>query len=105
MVLWILFISLLSLTFIYIVHNIFIFLKSTLTTPKIRDYIHLSKRSYDEINETLQIDENTPMENTPMENTPMENTPMENTTLIEELTDKERMKYDLKTFLKNQIQS
>lgn len=92
MVLWILFISLLSFTFIYIVHNIFLFFKSTLTTPKIKDYIHSPNKSYDEIYKTLQKMDT-------------------NTTLIEELSntltninDKEKMKYDLKTFLKNQIQ-
>ena len=97
MVLWILFISLLSFTFIYIAHNIFLFFKSTLTTPKIKDYIHSPSKSYDEIYKTLQkIDNN--------------NSSMENTTLIEDLkvnksntNDKEKMKYDLKTFLKNQI--
>ena len=99
MVLWILFISLLSFTFIYIVHNIFLFFKSTLTTPKIKDYIHSSSKSYDEIYKTLQkVDKNT--------------SSMETTTLIEDLSDtspnikdKEKMKYDLKTFLKNQIQT
>ena len=99
MVLWILFISLLSFTFIFIVHNIFLFFKSTLTTPKIKDYIHSSSKGYDEIYKTLQkVDRNT--------------SSMENTTLIDDLSntspnikDKEKMKYDLKTFLKNQIQT
>ena len=91
MVLWILFISLLSFTFIYIVHNIFLFFRSTLTTPKIKDYIHSPTRSYDEIYQTLQKMD--------------KNTPIENTTLIEDISDKEKMKYDLKTFLKNQIQT
>ena len=97
MVLWILFISLLSFTFIYIVHNIFLFFKSTLTTPKIKDYIHSPTKSYNEIYKTLQKTDNS-------------NASIENTTLIEDLTDnktttkdKEKMKYDLKTFLKNQI--
>jgi DNA-binding transcriptional regulator GbsR (MarR family) len=92
MVLWILFISLLSFIFIYIAHNIFLFFKSTLTTPKIKDYIHSPTRSYDEIYKTLQkMDKNNPS--------------TEKTTLIEDLSDKEKMKYDLKTFLKNQIQT
>jgi hypothetical protein len=96
MVLWILFISLLSFTFIYITHNIFLFFKSTLTTPKIKDYIHSPTKSYDEIYKTLKKMDN--------------NSSIETTTLIEDLTDnktntkdKEKMKYDLKTFLKNQI--
>jgi hypothetical protein len=98
MVLWILFISLLSFTFIYILHNIFLFFKSTLTTPKIKDYIHSSTKGYDEIYKTLQKNNYT--------------SPIENTTLIGDLSDnstnvndKEKMKYDLKTFLKNQIQT
>jgi hypothetical protein len=98
MVLWILFISLLSFTFIYILHNIFLFFKSTLTTPKIKDYIHSSAKGYDEIYKTLQKMDN--------------KSSIENTTLIDDLEDmslnikyKEKMKYDLKTFLKNQIQT
>ena len=98
MVLWILFISLLSFTFIYILHNIFLFFKSTLTTPKIKDYIHSSTKGYDEIYKTLQKNNYT--------------SSIENTTLIGDLSDnstnvndKEKMKYDLKTFLKNQIQT
>ena len=99
MVLWILFISLVSFTFIYIVHNIFLFFKSTLTTPKIKDYIHSSTKGYDEIYKTLQ-------------KTNKNTSSVEDTTLIEDLSDKtsnikdkEKMKYDLKTFLKNQIQT
>jgi hypothetical protein len=99
MVLWILFISLLSFTFIFIAHNIFLFFKSTLTTPKIKDYIHSPTKSYNEIYKTLQKIDNI-------------DSSIENTTLIEDLTDnksntkdKEKMKYDLKTFLKNQIPS
>jgi hypothetical protein len=91
MVLWILFISLLSFTFIYIVHNIFLFFKSTLTTPKIKDYIHSPTKSYDEIYKTLASSEDTTLINDLTENTTNPK-------------DKERMKYDLKTFLKNQIQ-
>ena len=98
MVLWILFISLLSFTFIYILHNIFLFFKSTLTTPKIKDYIHSSTKGYDEIYKTLQKMDN--------------KSSIEDTTLIGDLEDmslntkdKEKMKYDLKTFLKNQIQT
>jgi hypothetical protein len=92
MVLWILFISLLSFTFIYIVHNIFLFFKSTLTTPKIKDYIHSPNKRYDEIYKTLQkMDTNTTL--------------IENLSITQtNINDKEKMKYDLKTFLKNQIQ-
>jgi len=91
MVLWILFISLLSLIFIYVAHNIFLFFKSTLTTPKIKDYIYSPTRSYDEIYKTLQKIDNKPISS------------VDDTTLIEDLGDREKMKYDLKTFLKNQI--
>ena len=91
MVLWILFISLLSFTFIYIVHNIFLFFKSTLTTPKIKDYIHSPTKSYDEIYKTLSSSEDTTLINDLSEN-------------VTKPKDKEKMKYDLKTFLKNQIQ-
>jgi hypothetical protein len=79
----------LSFIFIYALHNIFIFFKSTLTTPKIKDFVYSPTKSYDEIYKTLN-----------------KNSAENNTTLINDLKqidDKEQMKDDLKSFLKNQL--
>jgi len=91
MIFWILFISFLSLIFIYLVHQVFLFFKSTLTTPKIKDFINYPSKKYDEINEIINKVRN-------------------DTTLIDNLKNQksqpiDTMKEDLKTFLKNQLQS
>lgn len=95
MIVWTLFISILSFIFIYLVHQIFLFFKSTLTTPKIKDFIHYPSKKYDEIYQTI--------------NSSKTNSPSEDTTLINELREVpnpiDTMKNDLKTFLKNQLQS
>jgi len=62
-----------------------------LTTPKIKDYIYSPTKSYDEIFKTLSSSEDTTLINNLTDNSSKPD-------------DKEKMKYDLKTFLKNQIQ-
>lgn len=95
MVVWILFISFLSFIFIYLVHQIFLFFKSTLTTPKIKDFIYSPSKKYDEIYQTINSKNNTVSSN--------------DTTMINNLHNRAStpsdMKNDLKTFLKSQLQS
>jgi len=97
MIVWILFISFLSFVFIYIIHQIFLFFKSTLTTPKIKDYIYSPTKKYDEIYQTISGKKKNQIY-------------PDDTTLINDLTQKlntplDTMKDDLKSFLKNQLQS
>ena len=99
MIVWILFISFLSFVFIYIIHQIFLFFKSTLTTPKIKDYIYSPTKKYDEIYQTISG-----------KSTGKNQIYIDDTTLINDLNQKpntplDTMKDDLKSFLKNQLQS
>ena len=96
MIFWILFISFLSLIFIYLVHQVFLFFKSTLTTPKIKDFIYYPSKKYDEINEIISYNKINKVNN--------------NTTLIDNLKSQppqqiDTMKEDLKSFLKKQLQT
>ena len=93
MVLWILFITIMSFIFIYASHNIFVFFKSTLTTPKIKDYIHSPTKSYDDIYKTLNKHNNQNNTDTSL---------IDNLQINNENT-KDQMKNDLKSFLKNQL--
>ncbi len=96
MVVWILFISFLSFIFIYLVHQIFLFFKSTLTTPKIKDFIHSPTKKYDEIYQTINSKNNNTIS--------LDDTTMINDLHIRTPTPSD-MKNDLKTFLKSQLQS
>ena len=96
MVVWILFISFLSFIFIYLVHQIFLFFKSTLTTPKIKDFIYSPTKKYDEIYQTINSKNNNTIS--------LDDTTMINDLHIQSPTPSD-MKNDLKTFLKSQLQS
>ena len=43
----------LSVIIIFIIHNIFNYLKNTLTSPKVKDLIYKPKTSYEKINEVI----------------------------------------------------
>ena len=49
MLFWIIKISLLSIIFILLVHHLLIFLKSTLTVPKIKDLVNSPNQKYQNI--------------------------------------------------------
>ena len=96
MVVWILFISFLSFVFIYVIHQIFLFFKSTLTTPKIKDFVYSPSKKYDEIFQTINCKKSNKIHT-------------DDTTMIQDLhvttPPQSDMKNDLKTFLKNQLQT
>ena len=48
--------TLISIITIFIVHNIFTYIKSTLTAPKIKDLINKPKYEYDKINDLIHSD-------------------------------------------------
>lgn len=50
---WIIQISLISLIFIFLVHHLIMFFKSTLTVPKIKDLVNSSEQKYQKIYNTL----------------------------------------------------
>jgi len=50
---WVIQISLISIIFIFLVHNILIFFKSTLTVPKIKDLVNSPNQKYQHIYDTI----------------------------------------------------
>tara|TARA_B100001094_G_C18078375_1_gene743841 strand:+ start:104 stop:445 length:342 start_codon:yes stop_codon:yes gene_type:complete len=48
----------LSVIIIFIIHNIFNYLKNTLTAPKVKDLIHKPKSAYQKINELISKETN-----------------------------------------------
>lgn len=53
MLAWIIKIAILSLIFIFLVHHLISFFKSTLTVPKIKDLVNSPNQKYADIFETL----------------------------------------------------
>jgi len=58
MLTWIIQISLISLIFIFLVHHLIMFFKSTLTVPKIKDLVNSSEQKYQKIYDTLSTNGN-----------------------------------------------
>ena len=50
---WIIQISLISIIFIFLVHHLITFFKTTLTVPKIKDLVNSSEKKYQKIYDTL----------------------------------------------------
>lgn len=95
MLAWIIQISLISLIFIFLVHNLIMFFKSTLTVPKIKDLVNSSEKKYQKIYDTLS---STPNLNS---YTDIDLLP---TSFIEESKKSDNsMKDELKSFLKKQL--
>lgn len=53
MVLWTLLSVLGSVCFIFILHQLYLFFRDTLTTPKVKDYIQMPEEKYKQIYDTL----------------------------------------------------
>lgn len=82
---WSIQIILISVILIFLVHHIIYFLKSTLTIPKIKDLVHSPLQKYEHI-----------IQNMSSNNIP---TP----SVLLQPQDRDAMKNELKTFLKNQL--
>ena len=50
---WIIKISLISIIFIFLIHHLLLFFKSTLTVPKIKDLVNSPTQKYKNIYETI----------------------------------------------------
>ena len=122
-------VSIISLLFIFLIHNLLTFLKSTLTVPKIKDLVKTSSDKYQKIFDTLSSkppninEENITMHHelnstfTEIDKLPLynnenlgniininENKPNNNNfNIIEQPIISSSMKNELKTFLKNQM--
>ncbi len=80
MLTWIAQISILSLIIIFLVHHIFIYFKTTLTVPNVKDLVDKPHKQYEEIFKTLALKS------------------------LEEQTTSSNMKEELKHFLNQQQQ-
>jgi hypothetical protein len=112
MLTWILQISIISIIFIFLIHNLLSFLKSTLTIPKIKDLVNSPIIKYQHIFDTISNsnksqtynsnDYNNDLSNsyTDIDLLPTENTNTNTNTNINTNTD---MKDELKMFLKKQL--
>ena len=92
-------ISLLSITFILLVHHLLIFLKSTLTVPKIKDLVNSPNQKYQNIYDTISHKSKS---YTNIDLLPMEiNNPTISSGSI--MNSEPNMKDELKMFLKKQL--
>lgn len=53
MLIWIIQISLISITFIFLVHHLLMFFKATLTVPKMKDLVNSPNQKYQNIYDTI----------------------------------------------------
>lgn len=113
MLTWILQISIISIIFIFLVHHLLCFFKSTLTVPKMKDLVNSPVKKYQDIFDTIS-NSNTninthfnrnqylPSESMDSDYTDINLLPTENTNYSSSNKD---MKNELKSFLKKQLNS
>ena len=91
MLTWIIQISIISIIFIFLIHHLLMFFKSTLTVPKIKDLVNSPSQKYQNIYDTIshKSDSNS--------------NSYTNIELLPISTEKNNMKDELKLFLKKQL--
>ena len=87
MIFWTLQITIISIILIFLVHHLFMFFKSTLTIPKIKDFVNSPIQKYENIYNIISKPD--------IQYTPIDLLP----------TNKDDMKTELKNFLKNQLKN
>ncbi len=92
MLTWIIQISIISIIFIFLVHHLLMFFKTTLTVPKIKDLVNSPNQKYQNIYDTLS---HKPNSYTTIDLLPSDIIP----------TEQNNMKDELKSFLKKQLNS
>jgi hypothetical protein len=96
MLAWLIQISIISIIFIFIVHNLIGFFKSTLTVPKIKDLVNTSSQKYQHIFDTITHKDNN------VSYTELDLLPTD-TSILSLPTQSSSMKDELKSFLKKQF--
>jgi hypothetical protein len=91
MLAWIIQMSLISIIFIFLVHHILMFFKTTLTVPKIKDLVNSPNQKYQNIYDTIA------------NNNSNTNASANSYTAIDLLPTENTMKDELKMFLKKQL--
>jgi len=110
MLTWIIQISIISIIFIFLVHHLLMFFKSTLTVPKIKDLVNSPNQKYQNIYDTIlhnstntnnyNNSNNSNNSNYSPSYTDIDLLPITNSNQIEDQTS---MKDELKSFLKKQL--
>ena len=111
MLAWVIQISIVSFIFIFLVHHLIGFFKTTLTVPKIKDLVNSPSQKYKNIFDTINTNLYTnSYTNLNTENFNTENTNTNSYTAIDLLpssdfnaSPKDAMKDELKSFLKKQL--
>ena len=98
---WIIKISLISIIFIFLIHHLLLFFKSTLTVPKIKDLVNSPTQKYKNIYETISNKNNS---YTTIDLLPSSDFISDNEVVLQDLNvEKKSMKDELKSFLKKQL--
>lgn len=110
---WILQISIISIIFIFLVHHLLCFFKTTLTVPKMKDLVNSPVKKYQDIFDTISNNSNTNLNSNTNFNkylpsdgdyTDINLLPTENTNInINVNSSVPDMKDELKSFLKKQL--
>ena len=110
MLAWIIQISIVSFIFIFLVHHLIGFFKTTLTVPKIKDLVNSPSQKYQHIFDTINTNTNTNTNTNSYTNINKENSNPNSYTAIDLLpssdfnaSPKDAMKDELKSFLKKQL--
>lgn len=93
---WTFKISILSFLFILMVHHLFIFLRDTLTTPKVKDLVNIPQQKYEDMMKHIQYNKPSPNGMTSISSLP--------DTSSLPVTIDESMKDELNSFLQSQIE-
>jgi hypothetical protein len=88
-------VSIISFVFIFLVHYLLNFFKTTLTVPKMKDLVNSPNEKYKSIYETIQNQNNTNSGYSEIDLLPIDNTNNQS----------DDMKNELKSFLKRQLNS
>jgi hypothetical protein len=88
--------TIISIIFIFLVHHLFNFFKTTLTVPKIKDLVNSPTKKYEEIYNTISNNNDTLNDNNKLNYNISDLLPTEDT---------KTMKTELKNFLKKQLNS
>ena len=114
MLTWIIQISIISFIFIFLVHHLIGFFKTTLTVPKIKDLVNSPSQKYKHIFDTINTNSNS-NSNTNINSNSNSNSNTNSYTAIDllptslnstselDLSTKDTMKDELKNFLKKQM--
>jgi hypothetical protein len=103
MFLWIIQISLISIIFIFLVHNIISFFKTTLTVPKIKDLVTTPTQKYESMFNVMSANKSNAFNNNNNNNNNNNDDVDYDFVLANDAKDSSSMKDELKNFLKQQL--